>query len=87
MDVAFVEKEAVSNTDMSASTYLSGKQRISSYYWQNKRKDSFSMTKLKDYDGDNNIETLYMKAFEARKYSFYKISWQRFIFMKMSINA
>lgn len=65
LDVAFVEKEAVSNTDMAALLiYLANKGYLR--IEQNKGKDSFSMTKIKDYDGDNNIEALYMKGLFRR---------------------
>lgn len=65
LDVAFVEKEAVSNTDMAALLiYLANKGYLR--IEQNKGKDSFSMTKIKDYDGDNNIEALYMKGLFKR---------------------
>lgn len=65
LDVAFVEKEAVSNTDMAALLiYLANKGYLR--IEQNKGKDSFSMTKIKDYDGDNNIEVLYMKGLFKR---------------------
>ena len=51
LDVAFVEKEAVSNTDMAALLiYLANKGYLR--IEQNKGKDQFSMTKIKDYDGD-----------------------------------
>lgn len=66
LDVAFVEKEAVSNTDMAALLiYLANKGYLR--IEQNKGKDSFSMTKIKDYDGDNNIEALYMKGLFRRE--------------------
>lgn len=65
LDVAFVEKEAVSHTDMAALLiYLANKGYLR--IEQNKGKDSFSMTKIKDYDGDNNIEALYMKGLFRR---------------------
>ena len=65
LDVAFVEKEAVSNADMAALLiYLANKGYLR--IEQNKGKDSFSMTKIKDYDGDNNIEALYMKGLFRR---------------------
>ena len=65
LDVAFVEKEAVSNADMAALLiYLANKGYLR--IEQNKGKDSFSMTKIKDYDGDNNIEALYMKGLFKR---------------------
>lgn len=65
LDVAFVEKEAVSHTDMAALLiYLANKGYLR--IEQNKGKDSFSMTKIKDYDGDNNIEALYMKGLFMR---------------------
>lgn len=65
LDVAFVEKEAVSNTDMAALLiYLANKGYLR--IEQNKGKDQFSMTKIKDYDGDNNIEALYMKGLFRR---------------------
>lgn len=65
LDVAFVEEEAVSNTDMAALLiYLANKGYLR--IEQNKGKDSFSMTKIKDYDGDNNIEALYMKGLFRR---------------------
>lgn len=65
LDVAFVEKEAVSNTDMAALLiYLANKGYLR--IEQTKGKDSFSMTKIKDYDGDNNIEALYMKGLFKR---------------------
>lgn len=65
LDVAFVEKEAVSNTDMAALLiYLANKGYLR--IEQTKGKDHFSMTKIKDYDGDNNIEALYMKGLFKR---------------------
>lgn len=65
LDVAFVEKEAVSNTDMAALLiYLANKGYLR--IEQTKGKDRFSMTKVKDYDGDNNIEALYMKGLFKR---------------------
>lgn len=65
LDVAFVEKEAVSNTDMAALLiYLANKGYLR--IEQTKGKDQFSMTKIKDYDGDNNIEALYMKGLFKR---------------------
>lgn len=65
LDVAFVEKEAVSNTDMAALLiYLANKGYLR--IEQTKGKDQFSMTKIKDYDGDNNIEALYMKGLFRR---------------------
>lgn len=65
LDVAFVEKEAVSNTDMAALLiYLANKGYLR--IEQTKGKDQFSMTKIKDYDGDNNIEALYMEGLFKR---------------------
>ncbi len=65
LDVAFVEKETVSNTDMAALLiYLANKGYLR--IEQTKGKDRFSMTKVKDYDGDNNIEALYMKGLFKR---------------------
>ena len=81
MDVAFVEKEAVSNTDMAALLiYLANKGYLR--IEQTKGKDQFSMTKIKDYDGDNNIEALYMKGLLNVEIRLLRNRWQGIILCK-----